>query len=257
MFEYIASFSAFSLFVIFCCGSIAVSVIAILLIKQFVPEQLQYKDNPVIGNISALISIIYGVLAGLTALYLINNINYTDDAIQREANAAANLYRDSQWLPEPHRGEVATQIKIYLTEAINTEWPLMKAGKKITPAGNLIIDKIAHQVYLSSNHAESILAHDMLDEVKTLYNARQQRIHMSSAFLHPAIWVVILIGTILTIAINYLFGMNIYLHLITVIASALMASSMIFLLVTLDRPFQGEFVIEPDALQAILTTIKT
>lgn len=259
MFDYVSSFSAMSLFALFCCSSVVFSIIAILIIKRFVSTELQYKDNPVIGNISSLIGIIYGVLAGLTALYLINNINYTDDSIQREANAVANLYRDSQWLPEPGRGEIANLIKVYLTEVINLEWPLMKSGKNINNTGNLTIDKIARQVYLSVNKApsESLLAHDMLDEVKSLYNARQQRIHMSFVSLNPAIWIVILIGTILTIGINYLFGMNIYLHIITVSATALMASSMIFLLVTLDRPFQGEFLIEPDALEAILKSIKT
>jgi hypothetical protein len=31
-----------------------------------------------------------------------------------------------------------------------------------------------------------------------------------------------------------------------------MAASLLFLLVTLDRPFMGEFIVEPDALQAVL-----
>jgi hypothetical protein len=57
------------------------------------------------------------------------------------------------------------------------------------------------------------------------------------------------------IGINFLFGMNLYMHILTTSASALMASSIIFLLLTLDKPFQGEFVIEPDAFKALLTYI--
>jgi hypothetical protein len=77
---------------------IVISILAIYAIKKLVPIEILYRDNPVIGNISALIGIIYGVLAGLTALYLINNINLTSDAVQREANALANIYRDTEWL---------------------------------------------------------------------------------------------------------------------------------------------------------------
>ena len=79
---------------------------------------------------------------------------------------------------------------------------------------------------------------------------------MSFSALNSEVWVVILLGTILTIGINFLFGMNFYLHIFTAIAVGLMASSMLFLLVTLDRPFRGEFVIEPDSLAAVLQFIE-
>lgn len=258
MFGFISRLPAVELFVLFSVGSIVISIIAILLIRQFVPSEIQYKDNPVIGNISSSIGIIYGVLAGLTALYLINNITYTDDAVQREANAIANLYRDSKWLSEPTRTDIAKQIKIYLTEAVDVEWPLMEKGEPVSSAGDNVIDRITTLLYSYhvAGNAELLISHDMIDEIKNLYNARQQRIHMSDSGLNPAVWVVILIGTILTIGINYLFGMNLYMHLITVSASALMTSAMIFLLLTLDKPFQGDFVIDSGSFKAILDSMK-
>jgi hypothetical protein len=59
----------------------------------------------------------------------------------------------------------------------------------------------------------------MLQEVRVLYDARQQRIQMSYFQLNPEIWVVVVLGTILTLCINYLFGMNFYLHVFTVSAA--------------------------------------
>lgn len=50
--------------------------------------------------------------------------------------------------------------------------------------------------------------------------------------------------------------MNLYMHIVTVAAAALMTSSMLFLLITLDRPFQGEFIIEPASLRTLLELIK-
>jgi hypothetical protein len=38
---------------------------------------------------------------------------------------------------------------------------------------------------------------------------------------------------------------------------ALMTSSMLFLLVSLDRPFQGELNIQPDAFRALLRVIES
>jgi hypothetical protein len=58
------------------------------------------------------------------------------------------------------------------------------------------------------------------------------------------------------IGINFLFGMNFYMHVITVSAASMMAASMFFLLITLDRPFQGEFVVGPDSFQSVLSAIE-
>lgn len=245
------------LFFILSCFAIVVSIIAVFIVRRFVPLELRYRDNPVIGNISGLISIIYGVLVGLTALYLINNISYTSDAVQREANAVADIYRDSKWLKEPARGKMQIQIKRYLNQVINVEWPAMQRGERVIVDDDSPIEVMAQEldIYGAASPSELLISRDMLESIRVLYDAREQRIHMSYAELSPEIWVVILIGTVLTIAINFLFGMNFYMHLLTVSAVALMAASMVYLVITLEKPFQGDFVVGPSAFQAILDTI--
>ena len=237
---------------------VSLSIITICVLKRYLPLELRYRENQTIGNISAVIGVIYGVLAGLTALYLFNNNGYATEAAQHEASAVADLYRDSKWLQEPARSRIQTEIKLYLDEVIKTEWPLMKQGAEINHDGDTIIEKISNELnnYKVTTNTELLIFRDILDDIRTLYDAREERINMSSSELSPEIWIVILIGTILTIGINFLFGMHFYLHLMTVSATALMASSMIFLLVTLDRPFQGQFVVGPDAFQSVQNFIQ-
>lgn len=254
MFEYLYALPDTYLFVLISVFSLIISVSIILVIKVFVKLTVHYDDNPVLGNISQLIGIIYGVLAGLMALYLINNITATGDAIQHEANAIANIYRDSKWLTEPTRSTIQSELKTYINKVVQVEWPLMQEGKDLQNDGEFIIENITDQLvnYKAAKNADSLLVHDTVDEIKTLYDAREQRIQKSFTSLNGEIWVVILIGTILTIGINYLFKMNFYLHLVSVSAATLMASSMMFLLVALDRPFQGEFGIEPKPFISVL-----
>jgi len=238
--------------------TIGISIIALILVKRYIPLKLRNRNNPVIGNISALIGIIYGVLAGLTALYLFNNVYYATDSVQREANALADIYRDSKWLKEPTRSAIQIQVKNYLNKVINEEWILMKNGSEISKEGALIIDSIGDQLknYDMVTNKEFLIVRDILDEVKKLYDSREQRISMNDSALNPEVWVVLLIGTILTLGINYLFGMHFYLHLFTVSATALMASSMIFLIITLDKPFQGQFIVQPDSFKSTLSYIE-
>jgi hypothetical protein len=250
--------SDITIFILLSSAAIIISIIAIFLVKQFIPIDFRYKDNSVIANTSSLINMLYGVLAGLTALYLINNNSYTTDAVQREASAVANVYRGSQYLQDTKKADIQIELIKYLNNVIHVEWPAMSMGQHINGDGDRIIDKISSDIHTSmhTNFDQVMIEHDLLNEVRALYNARQQRIHMSYAQLNPEIWVVVILGTILTLCINYLFSMNFYLHVFTVSAAALMASSMLFLLVSLDRPFQGEFNIEPDAFKALLEQIQ-
>src|SRR5690349_7197039 len=98
MFARLFQLSDISIFLLLSGIAIFVSISAIFLVKRFIHLDFRYKDNAVIANTSALINVLYGVLAGLAALYLINNNSYTTDAVQREASAVANVYRSSEYL---------------------------------------------------------------------------------------------------------------------------------------------------------------
>ncbi len=257
--DYLSSYSDRELFVILTAFFIGVSIITVLLMQVFIHQDTRHRHNEVIGNVSSLIGLINGVLVGLTALYLINNLSYTGDAVQREANAVANLYRDSSWLKEPERTTIKNEVQNYLNAVIKSEWPQMKNGQQVSETAENNIENISHdlQMYNSFSNSELLILHDMLDEIKALYNARETRIQMSYEALNVDLWVVILIGTLLMVAINFLFGMNIYFHIATVTATATMAAAMIFLLITLDKPFQGDFTIEPTAYQQLLAIVQT
>lgn len=257
MFDSLYKLSDIDIFIILSCSSISFSVLAIYVAKCFFSLDVRYKDNAVMANASSLVNVIYGVLAGFIALYLINNNNFAVEAVQREASATANIYRDSARLAEPTQGLVRSNVKTYVSEVINLEWPSMSAGKEVSDRGDRIINKISDELiaYKATTTTEIFAIHDILEEVKSLYNARQQRIEVSYSALSSEIWVVMIIGAVLALCINYLFGMNFYLHIVVVSAAAIMTSSILFLMVTLDKPFQGEFIVEPDAFRAVLHLI--
>lgn len=258
MFGFLFLLSDIELFFVLTIFITVISLIFISLLRNRLASETRSKNNTVIGNVANLISIIYGVFVGLMALYLLNNINFTTEAVLREANSLADIYRDSKWLKDPPRSRIQLQIKDYLTRLIDLEWPSMKRGERISRNGATLIENITNELinYHITTSSESLLVHDMLDDIKILYDAREQRIQMSYSELNTEIWIVILIGTFLIIFINYLYYINFYLHIVMISVVALMTSSMMFLLITLDRPFQGEFVIEPRQFMGLLESMK-
>lgn len=257
MIDYLYQTSDLNLFLILISFFIGLSLLALFFIRRFLPLHLRYQENAVIGCTSALVSVIYGVLAGFATLYLINNYNAANDSMEREANAVANMYRDSHGLSDPLKSNIQTAVKNYINQVLNVEWPLMNTGKTVTNTGATILENILNDLthYQITNLTDSLIVADMLTVSRSIFDARQQRIQLSYTSLSNEVWVVIIIGTVLTLCVSYLFGINFYLHIFVTSAAALMTSSIIFLLISLDKPFQGDTLVGPGMFKAAAVAI--
>ncbi len=259
MIEYLFQMNDIRLFAVLSSVFFFISIVFIIVVRSAIPLRLRYKDNATIIGTVSLISIIYGILAGITSLYLINTNTSASNIVLGEANSTGNVYRYSQWLKEPVRSTIRHNINDYISRVINIEWPQMRTGKIVdVNGGNYILDKIMDEIikYSETTTAEKRAVDKLMDDIRLVYVDRQERIEMSYSELSPEIWEVILIGTFLTLFLNFLLGMNFYFHLLSSGAAALMCASMIFLLMTLDRPFQGEFAIDPGPFEAVVSYIK-
>lgn len=254
MLEFLYHISDTQVFLFMVVITVIFSLLLIVLNKIFIFYKLRYKDNTTTASISSLIGIIYGVLAGLVCLYLMTNNDHASDAALSEGTAAANIYHGSRWLKEPLQQQLQTELRNYITNVITVEWPEMTTGKTVDVENSYNITKMSDALikYPIITQADVMIVNNLIQEIKNLYKARQQRIQLSETELSPDIWLVILISTILIIVINYAFRVNFYLHVFSITIFAIMAASILFLLVTLDRPFQGEFIVEPDALKSVL-----
>lgn len=257
MLNYLYQMDDVYLFILLSSFFIVISLIALFLIKWFFPLHLRYQDNAVIGCTSALITLIYGVIAGFATAHLINSNNLAVDALQREANSIVDLYRDSRWIGEPTKSVVQKDIKDYLNNIIDVEWPLMNQGKTVSHEGGKTINRISNELshYKIQTGTDSVILSDMVVVIRNLFDAREQRKLASDASLSGTIWVVILLGSILTLCISYIFGVNFYLHIFVVSCSALIISSVLFLLISLDKPFLGSYAIGPEVYESLMLLI--
>lgn len=253
MFSFIYSYSDLAGFVFFCALTIIFSVCIILLSRRFIFSKLLHDDNVITASVASLIGIIYGVLAGFIAVYLLGINDHAASAVLNESNAVANIYRDSKSLEQPAQQHIQSLLKQYVSNVVGIEWPEMSKGKSPHGKDHQFINKIAQELhaYKISTPADNIIITDLTQEVKSLFNAREERIESSEATLTPEIWFVLVIGTILIIVINYAFRVNFYLHLFTITVFSIMAASIFFLLVELDRPFQGEFAVQPHTMLTV------
>jgi hypothetical protein len=217
---------------------------------------LKYRDNSATASIASMIGIIYALLTGVLCLYLLNNQDHATEAALSEGTAVATIYRESKWLKAPTQQHIQKNLRVYINNVLEREWPAMAGGQDIhnPQSATFLIEAMSNalMLYPINTQADAVIVDNLLQSFRNLFKARQERISMTSAQLSDEIWFVIFLSTALIIFINYTFRLEFKLHLLSITAISIMAASVLFLLVTLDRPFQGEFTIEPKALRAVL-----
>jgi hypothetical protein len=68
--------------------------------------------------------------------------------------------------------------------------------------------------------------------------------------LPPILWVVLILGGVITVGFTYLFGLeNTLVHLLMVAALALIISMSLYTVAALDYPFRGDIRIHPSAFE--------
>lgn len=250
----------FALFFLFYFLLLIFSFLALFLIHRKVPLSFRYQENAAVISISELIGIIYAVLVGFTILYELNSFNKADQAEKEEAKLMFTIYRQARALPEPERSTIRDQIVLYANNAIFKEWPDLSKGHSVDKTGLLIINNISNSIYdlmIKANLSDAVrnAINNLSLSNNALFDAHQERVSLTTSSLSPSLWFVLILGSLLTVAINFILGMHIRLHLACVAGIAMMVSAVFYLIVTLDRPYRGDFSIEPKTFLATLEYI--
>lgn len=260
MIELIYNTSSFLLFASIGCLCILISFIALKLIHLNIPLNFRYTENQATVSVSALLGIIYAVLIGFVVLYELNHINKVEDAEIVEAKTLFSIYRLAIVLPEPSVSKIRNSTVDYIKNTIYNEWPKMERGQKVDNYGMELIENISNEIRSFKNlHKLDPDILQALNEISinanSLFDIHQERVTKVHSVISTNIWFVLLLGSFLTLAVNFMLGMEFRLHMICISFISLMIAAVLYLVITLDRPYQGDFSIEPETFIATLEYI--
>jgi hypothetical protein len=249
------------LFIVICLACILIACIITVLTHFYIPLKARYEENVATACISAFIGIIYAMLVGFTVLYELNTFNKADDAEDTEAKAMYATFRLARLLPEPTSTQIRNLIIEYANTVINKEWPLLANGKHVNRDGVEIIEKInfdirAFKITDVVNPAVISTLNALAINASNLFDDHQERVAKIHNSISPNIWFVLLLGSLLAIAINCMLGMEIRMHYICILFVSFMISAVLYLIITLDRPYRGDFSIQPTTFISTLEYIQ-
>lgn len=257
MIDFIYSVPSFVLFIFVSLILLLFSYTSTGLVQRYISLKFRCDENEAVVAISAIIGVIYAILVGFTFLFELDSYNKADQSEKEEAKLVFASFRKALELPEPGATQIRKLLVAYVDNTIQVEWPKMVAGKPVGNSGTQLVMNmfmVLHN-FTNLNPAQVQSLNSLSISINALFDQHEERVAHSHTVLNSSIWFVLFLGTLLTLSSCFILGMDPRLHYACITTVTLMIASVVFLMLTLDRPYRGDLSVKPETFQSTLEYI--
>jgi len=199
------------------------------------------------------VMVFYGLAVALIAVSVWQTYSDTSKIVSEEATALGALYRDVSSYPEPVRTQMQDKLRDYTQTTILEAWPLQRRGK--VPSGGVDRMNRFQSILIAfepTTESQRLLHAETLRAYNEMIKARRLRLDAVGTGLPKVMWAVIVIGAFIGLSASFFFRVeDRRLHEIEVLLLAVFIGLVIFMILSLDRPFRGDLGIGPGPYQLI------
>jgi hypothetical protein len=173
--------------------------------------------------------------------------------VSSEATAIAILWRDLDGYPQRERDALQDVLRGYTSQIINEAWPEQRQGR-IPHTGVEWLDRFQAQLFVFEPASESqkILHAQTLAAYSHMVEARRLRLDAVNSGLPGVMWFVLLPGAMGCLLFSLFFPIEEpRFQAVLVAGVAGFVAMVLFVIVSLDRPFRGAIAIPADSYELI------
>jgi len=197
--------------------------------------------------------VLYGLVAALTAVSVWTRHSQVADTVSSEATAISILWRDLGGYPEHERDSMRDVLRGYTKQVIEEAWPMQRQGK-VPNMGVEWLNRFQAQLFVfePTSEAQKLLHAATLDAYNGLVLARNARLDSVHTELPGVMWFVLLPGSMGCLFLSLFFHIeDVRFQAFLMAGIAGFVAMVLFVIISLDRPFQGKMAIAPDSYQLI------
>jgi Protein of unknown function (DUF4239) len=244
-----------SLAVLFAVIFVGATWVGIIFVKPFLRLFLrrQVGLNDLVGYVLAGHCAFFGLLLSLLAVAAYQNLNDVDRVVNREAGFLRSIYRAVTDYPEPLRSETLPLIREYTRYVVEDAWPQQRRGIA-APGGTERMNAVQAKLFAfePKTRAQEIIHMQTMTQFFEMAEVRRARIQAIDAGVPAIMWYVVVIGLAITLGLVWMLDMRMLPHMLLGGLLMLFLSTVICLIVVMDKPLRGEFGIGPNAYTAVL-----
>lgn len=237
-------------------GSVLTAIAGLVVARRRIPLYVRERHTVAIGTIYAAVYVMFGLSAGFSLFSVWQQYQTARQTTEAEASRVETIYRLGGGLPEPGRGQVQQLAESY-ARAVVEEWPLLDRAQS-SPRAETLLDELRRgvQEVEPATDAQGALRTQALAELAELEEDRVLRLVLVREGLPYILWVLLVVGGILTVAFPYLLGIDAaWLHAVTVGGLTVLVALILHVIGVLDYPFGISVGVKPEAFEVVLRAI--
>jgi hypothetical protein len=227
------------------------SLLFLWTLNRLWPHPQRREHNDIIGWQVSVLGTTYAVIIGFMLYAVWTTFQSAEINADNEANCLVNVFRLANGLPAAQRVQANQLAREYANVVIDEEWPAMHKGE-LSPAGHPVIEKLwATLVQVKPvTFSEQTSMNLALVELSSMTEHRRVRHLEGQSKLPGILWMVLIVGGVLTTVSACLFGTdNPRLHALQVFSLSLLLSLALVAIADIDRPFQGVIHVLPQGFE--------
>jgi len=212
------------------------------------------ENHEVAAIIFNAFGLFYGVMVAFVVFVTWSGYDEATKNLQMEANEADDLFHITRAFPEPAGTTIRKGLMDYVRSVDNDELKRMSQGE-ISLHSNRAMTRLITVFYQMDEKSipNRELYAESLTRLNNLAQHRRLRIFAGNDTVPPVIWLVILVGGVITVSYTYLFGMkNIKAQYMMTATLTITITLILFLIYVLDHPFTGASKVSTEPLKQVM-----
>jgi hypothetical protein len=240
--------------VLIVAGSALLGLLGLMAVRRWRPVAQRAGDNDVVGVFLSVVGALYGILLAFVVVTVWSDFADASTMTQAEAADASGLMREAGAYPAESRREIRGLMLTYVREVVD-EWEVLGEGRH-SESANRAFDDLwrAYSRFEPRGERESAWYSQSISALDELGEDRERRVIASRGTLPGVMWMLLILGLVVTVAFTWLFQMERRVtHAISVGAIAVVTGFVLFLVYALQHPFSGDISITPDPFIEVLS----
>ena len=235
------------LVVVFVCLTLGAVVLAVWLVRRFVPATREGFDAEVSSQMLGVVAALFGLLLAFIVVIQFQSFGDAEGSVTQEADALAAIVRDSDAFRAPDGERVRLAVGTYVRAVVDDEWPRMREGEESARAGDAVSGIYgALQAIEPRAGREAAFYDDSVRQLNEALVARRDRLDAATGGLSSLIVALIIAGSLVILGYAVLVGSrSFWFHAIGAGAIAIVIGFSLVVLLDLSFPFAGGFAIDP------------
>jgi Na+/proline symporter len=236
----------------------SVALAGLRFVRKTYPAEVLKENHEVAAIIFNSFGLLYGVVVAFVVFVTWGGYDDAKKNLEMEANEADDIFHITKTFPDPARGMIQQGLIDYIASVYNDELKRMSQGD-ISLQSNRSMARLITVFYQVDDKTvpNRELYAESLTRLNNLAQYRRIRIFAGNDTVPLAVWLVLLVGGVITISYTYFFGMkNIKSQYLMTAALTVTITLILVLIYILDHPFTGTSKVSTEPLKEVLEIVQ-